>query len=97
MNPRKRSRHRLWWLAVVCAADIALAGGSLSIQNGTVAGGGAVSESGPYRVISTIGEPAMGTISSGAVTLTSGYPATIGDDVQGAPTDGVIFVDGFED
>lgn len=95
---RSRSLPRVLWVAAaVLAADFALAGDAYSVRNGTVAGGGGVTTSGPYRLVWTIGEPAMGTTSQGQFRLTSGYPATIGDALQGGPGGGSIFADGFED
>ena len=82
--------------AALLAGDFAAAGSDYAVRNGTVAGGGQVAQAGPYRLISTIGEPAMGSTSAGAFRLTAGFPATIGDTVQGAPVGGRIFHDGFE-
>lgn len=90
-----------WWRpallgAALLCGDLAVAAGNYAVRNPTAAGGGDIAEAGPYRVISTIGEPAMGTVSSGAFRLTSGFPATIGT-LQGQPVGGRIFHDGFED
>lgn len=80
------------------AMQLAMAGGSFDVHNGTAAGGGGVASAGRFTVIWTIGEPAMGTTAAGGFRLTSGFPATIGnDEFQGAPSDGAIFKDGFED
>jgi len=79
------------------AGEFASAAGSYAVRNGTVAGGGQVAEAGPFKLISTIGEGAMGTTSAGQYRLTSGFPATIGNTQQGGPDGGRIFYDGFED
>lgn len=78
-------------------ATAATAGGGFAVRNGTVAGGGQIADAGRFRLISTIGEPAMGTTSNTQFRLTSGFPATIGDQIQGGPVGGRIFQDGFED
>jgi hypothetical protein len=77
--------------------QVAAAGGGVTLHNGTVAGGGQIAEAGPFRLISTIGEPSMGTTSNARFRLTSGFPATIGNQIQGGPVGGRIFQDGFED
>lgn len=94
---KARRAARLALLVVTAAsAGTALAQGTFDVRNGTVAGGGGVTSAGNFRLVWTIGEPAMGTTSAGALRLTSGFPATIGDrDIQGSiivP----IFKDGFE-
>jgi hypothetical protein len=84
-------------LAVLLAGmNLAFAGAGLQIRNGTVAGGGAIASADDYVLISTLGEPAMGTIASGPFRLTSGFPATLGDEARTTPIDGPIFKDGFE-
>ena len=93
---RKRARIALC-VAVLTAGDFAAAAGSYAVRNGTVAGGGQVAQAGPYKLISTIGESAAGSTAGGAFRLTSGFPATIGDSIQGGPVGGRIFRDGFED
>ena len=83
-------------VAAVTSAGNALAQDTFDVRNGTVAGGGGVASAGNFRLVWTIGEPAMGTTSADGLRLTSGFPATIGDrDIQGSiivP----IFKDGFE-
>lgn len=66
---------------------------NFNVRNGTVAGGGSVESAGSFRVISTLGEPVMGTTSAGEYRLTAGFPATLPDAV---PPSGDIFSDGFE-
>ena len=84
-------------LAAALAIDVAAAGGEFAIRNGTVAGGGGDVSAGDIRVIWTVGEGAMGSVSAGRFRLTSGFPATIGDSgIEGAPSGGDIFKDGFE-
>ena len=95
-SPARPLRLALFGAALL-AGDFAAAGGDYAVRNGTVAGGGHVAEAGPFKLISTIGEPAMGTTSGGQYRLTSGFPATIGNNVQGGPIGGRIFQDGFED
>lgn len=94
------SRARLVRLALagvtLLVATAATAGGHYAVRNGTVAGGGQSAQAGRFRLISTIGEPAMGTTSTPRFRLTSGFPATIGDRIQGGPGGGRIFQDGFE-
>lgn len=95
----RRARLLLALLAATGALGIqaALAGGSFDVRNGTAAGGGGVASAGRFTVIWTVGEPAMGTISAGGFRVTSGFPATIGNNqFQGAPSEGAIFKDGFE-
>ena len=93
---------RAWPLRLALAgaslllATAAAAATGYAVRNGTVAGGGQVAEAGPYRLISTIGEPAVGSTRNGAFRLTAGFPATIGNVVQGGPVGGRIFHDGFE-
>ncbi len=67
--------------------------GTYDVRNGTVAGGGAITSAGSYRVISTVAEPVMGTTSAGAYRLTAGFPATLPNTL---PPSGDIFRDGFE-
>lgn len=98
---RRGHRTRLLRLGLATAGalamQLAVAGGSFDVHNGTAAGGGGVASAGRFSVIWTIGEPAMGTTAAGGFRLTSGFPATIGnDDIQGAPS-GAIFKDGFEE
>jgi len=93
----RRSLRIALVLATALVMDMAAAGGNFAIRNGTVAGGGGDASAGGIRVIWTIGEAAMGTISAGGFRLTSGFPATIGDSgIQGGPIGGAIFKDGFE-
>lgn len=94
---RARRAVRLALLvAAAASAGTALAQGTFDVRNGTVAGGGGVTSAGNFRLVWTIGEPAMGTTSADGLRLTSGFPATIGErDIQGSiivP----IFKDGFE-
>lgn len=78
------------------AALLASAVSGFEIRNGTVAGGGAIVAADEFLLISTLGEPAMGTVSKGEFRLTSGFPATLSDDGGALPIDGPIFSDGFE-
>lgn len=95
------SRHATCkpWLAVLALllADLAAAGTSFNIRNGTVASGGHVVAQGNFVLIGTIAEPVQGTTAQGAFRITAGFPATIGNTTQGGPGDGRIFADGFED
>ena len=77
----------------VCLAWGLAQAGAYDVRNGTVAGGGAVSSAGPYRVISTVAEPVMGTTSAGVYRLTAGFPATLPNTL---PPSGNIFRDSFE-
>ena len=81
----------------ILIADFAIAGGNYAIRNGTVAGGGHVVAQGSFRLIGTVAEPVQGTTAQGPYRVTSGFPATIGNTIQGGPGDGRIFADGFED
>jgi hypothetical protein len=96
-DTKPRLRLALALLAAAWATGEATAGTDYAVRNGTVAGGGQISQAGPFKLISTLGEAAMGTTSNGQFRLTSGYPATIGNVVQGGPGGGRIFADGFED
>ena len=78
-------------------ANVASAGGDYAVRNGTIAGGGQIAQAGRFRLISTLGEAAMGSTSQGQFRLTSGFPATIGNVIQGGPGGGRIFHDSFED
>ena len=60
-------------------------GGSLAVQF--------FQRQGPYRVISTVAEPVMGTTSAGVYRLTAGFPATLPNTL---PPSGNIFRDSFE-
>jgi hypothetical protein len=92
----QRTLAALALLAVLSGGmDLAIAGSGFQIRNGTVAGGGAIVESGGFRLISTLGEPAMGTIANAGFRLTSGFPATLGELPRTQP-EGGIFKDGFE-
>lgn len=94
----RRARALLLLAAGALCMQAALAGGSFDVRNGTAAGGGGVASAGRFTVIWTAGEPAMGTTSAGGFRVTSGFPATIGHNpFQGAPSEGAIFKDGFED
>src|SRR5690606_9372076 len=100
-KPRRRSsasRRRAACLAWLLALQGAVAADDLNVLNGTTAGGGGVAAAGSFRLVWTLGEPVMGTTTAGGFRLTSGFPATIGDDeFQGGPVDGDIFKDGSED
>lgn len=94
-NPSLRRARWVALAALLCAG--AVLAQDYAVRNGTVAGGGQVAEAGRFRLISTLGEPAMGTTAGPRFTVTSGFPATIGDRIQGGPGGGRIFYDGFED
>lgn len=79
-------------VAAVLGYGMAQASG-FAVRNGTVAGGGSIDSAGGYRVVSTVGEPVMGTTSAGAYRLTAGFPATLPNTL---PPSGTIFFDGFE-
>jgi hypothetical protein len=68
------------------------AGAQIDLRHHVVASGGGTVTAGPWRLSSSIGEPAAGPTSAGAVTLTSGFLATFADPPEG----GQIFRDGFE-
>ena len=97
MHPSKRDlpRRLAWVVLGAMLVDVAMAAGDYAVRNGTVAGGGGTTTAGPYRVVWTVGEAAMGTTSQGRYRVTSGYPATIGNP-QGGTTGGRIFKDSFE-
>lgn len=91
------ARRAVVVLAIALLMEVAAAGSSnMSLRNGTVAGGGGVVSAGRFTVIWTTGEASMGTKSAGPFRLTSGFPATIGNQFQGFPG-GAIFKDGFEE
>lgn len=93
--PKRTLRARLAGIGLLSVGltwGLAHAGG-YDVRNGTVAGGGAITSAGSYRVISTVAEPVMGTTSAGAYRLTAGFPATLPNTL---PPSGNIFRDGFE-
>jgi hypothetical protein len=94
-SPGCRRKATLRACATV-ALLLATAAHAYEIRNGTVAGGGAVVAAEDLLLISTLGEPAMGTVSSGEFRLTSGFPATLSGDSGIQPIGGPIFKDGFE-
>lgn len=96
-NSSRARATRLAWAGGALLLATAAHAADYAVRNGTVAGGGQVVEAGGYRLISTIGEPAMGSTANAQYRLTSGFPATIGDQIQGGPVGGRIFQDGFED
>ena len=75
--------------------DPGIAGNSIDLRNGTVAGGGHIVSAGQFVLIGTVAEPVQGTTTQGAFRMTAGFPATIGQDTTG--DGGRIFADGFED
>ncbi len=79
-------------------ANIALAGDSYTIRNGTIAGGGGLVEADCFSLVGTIGEAVAGTASSSGYQLTSGFPATLAESASAPPPGGggLIFSDGFE-
>ena len=81
-------------LAAISLVDLASAGGGYSIENGTVAGGGSINANGCYSLVSTVGEPAAGTVSNGEYRITSGFPATIGGQLSSGTS--IVFKDSFE-
>ena len=96
-------KQRLTWrrpgpmlvlLVAISLVDLASAGGGYSIENGTVAGGGSINTNGCYALVSTIGEPAAGTVSNAEYRITSGFPATIGGQVSTGTS--IVFKDSFE-
>lgn len=96
-------KQRLTWrrpvpmlvlLAAISLVDLASAGGGYSIENGTVAGGGSINANGCYSLVSTVGEPAAGTVSNGEYRITSGFPATIGGQLSSGTS--IVFKDSFE-
>ena len=86
-------RIRLLCLVALLAVSASVPA-QVSLHNPTIAGGGAISESGNLRLISTTGEAAQGRVSNGNMVLTTGFPATIPDP---EPKPDAIFSDGFED
>jgi hypothetical protein len=95
--PPSRSRGaRLARLSLGLGLVLATFAQAYEIRNGTVAGGGAIVAADDFLLISTMGEPAMGTVSSGPFRLTSGFPATLAGDAGVQPIGGPIFKDGFE-
>jgi hypothetical protein len=90
---RRRRRAVAALCGLVLLATLPAAVAQYAIRNGTVAAGGGVSSAPPYRLISTIGEPAQGVTSNPPYRLISGYPATIG---APAPVVDALFRDGFE-
>lgn len=94
---RAAPRQLLAVLGWLLALQGAIAADDFQVLNGTTAGGGGHAAAGQFRLVWTLGEPAMGTTAAGDFRLTSGFPATIGyDEAQGGPADGDIFKDGFE-
>lgn len=92
---RYRERTLLWLVAGTCAvwAPCALSQ-STNLTNSTVANGGGVIEAGQFRLLVTMGEPAVSQVSANGFVLTSGLQATF---LEGAGllTDD-LFRDGFE-
>lgn len=83
-------------LASLPLVDLASAGeGGYSIRNGTVASGGSVSAVDCYSLVSTIGEAVAGSVSAGEYRLTSGFPATLGEQQVSTGTF-TVFKDSFE-
>lgn len=99
MKPRMTWRlatRTLALLATAFLAGLASAGeGSYTLKNGTVASGGAIATNDCYALVSTVGEPAAGTVSNGTYRLTSGFPATIGTSPISTGTF-TLFKDSFE-
>ena len=83
------------FLLLTVTASIVWAGSEYEIRNPTIASGGSISQSGELRLISTQGEAAMGVTTDGNYRLTSGFPATLGNEGQ-LPIGGPIFSDSFE-
>jgi hypothetical protein len=95
---RERWIRRAGAVVVTAVLGMGTAAGQNAVPNTVFAGGGGTISAGAFRIHSTIGEAAAGTISSGTLRLTSGFQATfVPLDVEGGPTDGRIFYDGFED
>lgn len=95
------STYRLLRAVVVTGAfafatvGTASAGGGFSIRNGSVVNVGSVVSNNCFKLSSTVGEPAAGAISSGSLTLTSGFQATLAAAQQVVITDR-IFQNGFD-
>lgn len=82
-------------LATLALVSLASAGGGgYAVRNGTVAGGGSTTANGCYSLVSTIGEPAAGTVSNAQYRITSGFPATIGGQLSTGTS--IVFKDSFE-
>lgn len=95
-STRRHARRALALLAAASLAGLASAGdGGYTLKNGTTASGGAVASNDCYALVSTVGEPAAGTVSDGTYRITSGFPATVGTSPISTGTF-TLFKDSFE-
>lgn len=85
----------LGFLLVAAVAGVPASAQTVDLTHPTIAGGGGVKASGPFRVYFTIGEPVAGPVSQAEFRLVGGLQATFLSRPQGL--DGPIFRDGFED
>jgi hypothetical protein len=92
---RYRKRALLWLIVGSCAACVpgALAQ-SVNVTNSTVANGGGVIEAGEFRMLVTMGEPAVSRIAANGFVITSGLQAAFLEGAGLLPDD--LFRDGFE-
>jgi hypothetical protein len=96
-SPRWLAKPLLISAVVACGLGSASAGSPVELRHSVVAGGGGTVAAGPYRLSSSIGEPAAGPTSAEGLTLTSGFLATfVSGAGGGGPGGGTIFRDGFE-
>jgi hypothetical protein len=79
-------------LTMVGAAS---AGGGYALRSGTVASAGDMVSNNCFTLTSTVGEPVAGTATSGSITVTSGFQATVAAHKQIIITDR-IFQNGFD-
>lgn len=67
---------------------------SMNLTNPTVANGGGVIEAGQFRMLVTMGEPAVSQVSANGFVLTSGLQATFLENAGLLPDS--LFSNGFE-
>lgn len=67
---------------------------SVNMTNPTVANGGGVIEAGPFRMLVTMGEPAVSQVSANGFVLTSGLQAVFLENAGLLPD--AVFSNGFE-
>jgi hypothetical protein len=92
---RYRKRALLWLAIGGCAACVPTAfAQSTNVTNSTVANGGGVIEANEFRMLVTMGEPAVSQVSANGFVITSGLQAAFLEGAGLLPDD--LFRDGFE-
>jgi hypothetical protein len=77
----------MFWSVVVCAVSMASAqsGGTFEVSRVVIAGGGATISGGPYSVVTTAGQPAVGASSGAGYSVSGGVTPADDGPTPGTP------------